>query len=618
AGAHSVMAAAPSRVQETNEPTALFTGDAGGAAGSHSVMAAAPSRYVVVVNAPNNPELADLFLRHSRLSTMSQEDIPLITIEQRLRISLDQAHDIMTSWGYYDGTAQGRIQFENTQNLGQTVVVTVDFNPGAQYYLGRGDIMIAPPLSQALSGLKLPETLSEVGLIPGEAAVANDVLRAEVQLENAFHNRGYPGAQIVSSRYTLDRKNKILNAELVVNPGPLVRFGDLIPQGQTTVSESFLRAQRTWALGEPWEQVRVDDYVMKLRQSGLFQSVTAKGANSDDDAGLRPVLLTLVGAPERTVGGLITYDTNFGPGVTTYWEHRNFSGHGDRLRLEMPLWEDLQKLTAAYRYPFFKNPNQDLLMAAEIGHEDAPAYELWSVATSAGIERRLSRRLRVSALGLLSGGSITETDQERQNFIMLGAPMSAIYDRTTNVLDPTYGQRLIVSATPFTGTYNQKFNVIKNRLEAHAFIPLREDAHLGLALKGALGAIWGAETDNIPPSIRFYSGGGGSVRGYDHQLVGPLNSEGNPQGGAAVAELNAETRLRVSEDFGLVAFLDGGMVYDRPGANAYGFKNLLWGAGAGARYYTPIGPVRLDLATPLNRRPGDGRLQVYISIGQAF
>ena len=120
----------------------------------------------------------------------------------------------------------------------------------------------------------------------------------------------------------------------------------------------------------------------------------------------------------------------------------------------------------------------------------------------------------------------------------------------------------------------------------------------------------------IPADERFYAGGGGSIRGYAYQTVSPLR-EGVPVGGKSLLELSLETRVRITEKVGIAAFLDGG------GAFAAGFpdsdERLLWGAGLGVRYFTPIGPFRLDVAIPLNRREGlDDAFQVYISLGQAF
>ena len=171
-------------------------------------------------------------------------------------------------------------------------------------------------------------------------------------------------------------------------------------------------------------------------------------------------------------------------------------------------------------------------------------------------------------------------------------------------------------AAPYTGRFHEDFNVIRTRLEGQAFIPLGSE-RLVLALRALWGSLWGVDNSQVVPSaLRFYSGGGGSVRGYDYQSVGPRNAKLDPLGGVSQVEVGAETRWRFTEDMGLVAFLDGGMVYENVDDKL--FQDMLWGTGLGFRYYTAIGPVRADVAFPLQRREDDDAWQLYLSLGQRF
>ena len=130
-----------------------------------------------------------------------------------------------------------------------------------------------------------------------------------------------------------------------------------------------------------------------------------------------------------------------------------------------------------------------------------------------------------------------------------------------------------------------------------------------------LGTIVGASRDQIAPSRRFYAGGGGSVRGYGYQRVGPRDPVFNdPIGGRSLAEFALEARVRFG-NWGIVPFLDAGNISTSPLPR---LDNLQVGAGVGVRYHTRFGPIRVDVGTPLNPRPGDGRVAVYVSLGQAF
>jgi translocation and assembly module TamA len=133
-----------------------------------------------------------------------------------------------------------------------------------------------------------------------------------------------------------------------------------------------------------------------------------------------------------------------------------------------------------------------------------------------------------------------------------------------------------------------------------------------------LGTILGAQRDDIAPSRRFYSGGGGSVRGYGYQRLGPVDIDGDPIGGRSLAEFSLEARVRLKAfggNFGIVPFIDGGTL--STGA-APKFSDWRIGVGLGARYYSSFGPIRIDVGTPLNGRKSDGAIAVVVGLGQAF
>jgi translocation and assembly module TamA len=141
--------------------------------------------------------------------------------------------------------------------------------------------------------------------------------------------------------------------------------------------------------------------------------------------------------------------------------------------------------------------------------------------------------------------------------------------------------------------------------------------HVILAGRFRVASVSGETTDTLPANKRLYSGGGGSVRGYKYRMVGPISATGAPSGGRSVAELGLESRIKVSQNVGIVPFVEGGAVYD--GIAPQFPNNALWAGGLGLRYHTIVGPLRADLAFPLNGRPNiDSTFEFYISIGQAF
>ena len=592
--------------------------------------------YTLVCVSPDVPELAARFLDISTLARL--QDTPpqsAVALEQRLKVSLREAGEVLRSFGYYAGNVYGEIEAQGgSQSSGLRLFrrsspetdgaaeVRVTFAPGRQFLIGSAPVSVLPvddatarqPVPEP-GEITLPQTLFDVGIVPDSPALADTVLAAVDRVQEAFRNNGYPQATIASSRFFLDREKYVLDAEILVNSGPFMRMGALEVVGNDIVKPNFIQAKRHWNTGRPWSLDRVEDLRESLRRSGLFSQVDIDPGTENDAEGNRPVVVALQPAQPRTVGGSLKFDTSFGPGVQGFWEHRNLTGRGDSLRLELPIWADMQEFVARYRVPYFMRNDQDFLAQVGLINQDTRAFEVQAGRFLAGVERRLTRRWSISAMGSVEGGSLKDPDQPTKNFVMFGLPLSLNYDNTTSLLDARRGGRASMVVTPLVGKYDGPFSAARTRLDVQRFIPFDDDESFVLALRGSVGVLFGADGPDVPPSARFYSGGGGSVRGFDFQSLGPRNSGRDPLGGSSMLEMSIEPRIRFTETLGMVAFLDGGMAYDKVSEMG---QDMRYGAGIGFRLYTAIGPMRFDVATPLNPRDDDDPLQFYISIGQSF
>ncbi|MCC8195068.1 MAG: BamA/TamA family outer membrane protein [Deltaproteobacteria bacterium] len=606
--------------------------------------------YSVRVESPEAPELTDPFLATSLLEQM--RDKPPATVmglDQRMRKDLEKAQDVLHSFGYYAGKAKGKIVKREPGSRPDTVkavatsdgkdkepsgaidaettppnayTVTITFEPGIRYTVGKTRVSVTEPdllRPDPTKGAYVPPatSLADVGVKDGDPALAGKILDAVSAVRENFRDRGYPFASIASSRYIVDHGSQTLDADIVVDSGPLVYMDGLVVKGESPVKKRYLDALVSWQPDQPWNQSRVENFRNALRQSGLFSAAQINPADEDDENGQRAVVVELTEAPPRTVGGALKYDSDFGPGVQAYWENRNITGRGDKLRFEMPVWKELQEFVGTYRLPVFLSKNQDFTARAAYSNEDTDAYELTSYIAAVGLERRFTPRWTGAIELHLEGGELKDPDESRTDYLLMGIPMSVRYDHTDSLLDATKGIRLNVAVAPYTGEYHEDFTVVRSRFEAQAFVPVIGKDALVLALRGMYGMLSDTDAQDVPASLRFYVGGGGSVRGYEYQSLGPRNSSRDPLGGASAVELSAEARARFTETWGVVAFLDGGMAYADAAAD-FAEDDLRWGAGLGIRFYTAIGPIRLDFAVPLNKRDDDDNFQVYFSIGQSF
>jgi translocation and assembly module TamA len=264
----------------------------------------------------------------------------------------------------------------------------------------------------------------------------------------------------------------------------------------------------------------------------------------------------------------------------------------------------------------FLEQNTDLVLTASLFREDSEAFMTTGGKASAHLEHQLSSHLGLGG-GLGYKGSRVEDTQGQEVFHQFSLPVFALFDTRDDALDPTAGTYLNLRTTPMLGLLGEEFSLLKSSLSTRWYLDLLPDkGRAVLALRGKLGIINASRTQEVPADERWYAGGGGSIRGYPYQKVGPYR-EGDPFGGRSLLETSAELRWKWSPKIGSVAFIDAGNVFDSTFPDPA--DRIYWGAGAGLRYYTGIGPFRVDVAFPLTSdRHIDDSFQVYISLGQAF
>lgn len=588
----------------------------------------------------------------SQLAQLSNEPPDsMLALERRARADVDTAVRLLHSQCYYEGSASFSFDEE-----AKPLRVTLTLVAGPRYTLGRADVSYEPvpdipaPFKNrqrevGFWGLQTepvpPPSFPAVlpGVDVGKPVVADTLLNAVEALPEKLHTQGYPLAAVIQARYTLDAEKKQVNADISINPGPPAIMGNVDVTGNKGVNAAYLQRLTPWIPGdEPWDTERMDDYANQLRGLGLFRSVEVRpkeellagkdGADkngalprSKDGLAVLPIEVAVSELPFRSVGGSARYDTDTGLGVEGFWEHRNLFGNGEKLMVSAPIATQVQGIKAAFEKPAFLVREQRLLASGSTLREDTEAYKSTSASASAALERRISRLWWGSLGAGGQSGSIKENGRTEQFYGYAGPRASVRRDSRNNVLNPTRGSEITLKANPNSGFYGESFTVMAGSLEASGYYaPFRKegrpDDKLVLAGRVEAGAMSGAALRNIPGSLRYYAGGAGSVRGYAYQSIGPEDKSGDPLGGRSFQVINLEARYKITDDVGLVPFLDGGMVYRDEVPRIIG--EMDWGAGLGLRYYTPIGPLRLDVGFPLQPRDGDPPLQIYVSIGQSF
>lgn len=604
----ALLAALPANGQQAPEFVGRDEREAPAESGPRSDAA-----YVVSIEGIEDGALLDLLRASSQLVALA--DKPPATVVGLRRRATDDVGRLQTalrSEGYYEAEIDLEI---DASAAPARVRLTVDRGP--RYRLAAYDIdwvgTAAPPD-------ELRPALEAIGITTGMPARAPAVVAAEQALVGHLQERGYPFARIADRKTFINRDTKEMAVHLSADSGPAATFGPLTFKGQEAVEEAYLREIAQWPEGSPYDRRVLRDLQRRLGDTALFSTANAEGAAALSDDGSLPVTVTLTEREHRSIGAAVAYSTDIGPSLELFWEHRNLMGENERLRASATGSFIEQSGEIDFRKPAFLRHDQDLLGNLEGGQEDTDAYERQWVESLAALERPVLDNWRISA-GLSFGYEIidehADSGEGERSFQIFGLPLTATRDTTDDPLDPHEGSRLLFSLTPATGVGSEDLLFLTAVAGGSAYYAIDEDERFVLAGRARVGSILGEKTEALPASRRFYAGGGGSIRGYEYQLVGPLDDDEDPFGGVSLVELGGELRVRVTEEFGVVPFIDGGTVYDDPIPS--GDETLRWAAGLGLRYFTGFGPLRLDVAFPLNPRDGvDETFQFYISFGQAF
>ncbi|HXV25532.1 MAG TPA: autotransporter assembly complex family protein [Alphaproteobacteria bacterium] len=564
--------------------------------------------YETTISVEGEPELEETLRAASLLMAQSDRPPPNeLALRRRVDQDAERLRQVLRAEGYYAATLDARLEL-NVEPAQIRIVV----NSGPRYELDR--VAMTGPDGGILEGISL--TLEQIGLELGQAARSADVLDAERDIVVRLAERGYPLATVPDRTVVVDHARHTMSVTYVVDPGPLARFGRVRIEGTDEIDDQYVRNRLSWEAGDLFDLRQLDESRKRLIRSDLFLSVKIVPDTKVESDGTVPIRIEVVERKPRSVSAGVNWASSEGFGAEASWEHRNLAGHGERLETTVTLSQLLIGANAFLRLPDAVRPDLDFVAATALEKEDTDAFKSLRATGTTGLEQRFNSELS-AGLGVLISFEREEDGDGEDSFTLLGLPGNLRYDGTNDPLDPSSGARLSVAATPYYALFAETDTFLRSEATASAYYAIDERTRYVLAARGRLGSIWGAGREELPASIRFYAGGGGSVRGYGFQELGPLDEDDDPQGGRSVIEFGGEMRIRLTETVGIVPFVEGGNVYVDMLPEVYQF-DFRYAAGLGLRYYTAIGPLRLDVAVPLNRRESDDAFQFYVSLGQAF
>ncbi|WP_439532306.1 autotransporter assembly complex protein TamA [Polymorphobacter sp.] len=594
--------------------------------GADAVADAGDVRYTVSIEGLGPLRLDDEFRGLSALWTRRNEPANLAQINRRTVEDRDLIDILLRSIGHYGSDTE--IEVTPPVRPADPTAVAIAVTPGPLYRFS--DIEVKPQAGASPETAELARLL--LGIEPGDPVIAAQVIALEEGLGEKLADAGYPFPQISAPQIVIDHATRSATLVQGVDAGPRGIFGETRIEGETQgFTPRHMRVLTRYKPGDTYDGALREDLRQALVQTGLFGGVSVtperEGEPAADGTQTIAMVARVEGAPLRTVSALGGYNTGQGVRVEGGWTHRNFFPPEGALTGRVVAAQREQLVAAEIRRRNFRYRDQTLFLGASVSTEQQFAYRARTATIGASITREsnliwqkpitFSLGTEVLLTRQLDRSLRSATEDPNATFLIFAIPGSITLDGSDNLRDPSRGFRITTRISPeFTLRQGRNFNYVRAQLDGTYYQPVGERTVLAARLH--MGTIIGANRGRVAPSRRFYAGGGGSVRGFNFQGVGPVDETGAPTGGNSITEASIEARFRfraLGNDIGIVPFVDAGQVYQ---GTLPSFNSLRIGAGVGLRYYTAFGPVRIDVATPITREARDPRVAFYVSIGQSF
>jgi translocation and assembly module TamA len=641
---------------------------------ANAVHAADPQPYKVDLTATGDGTLDGTLRATSELVAL-QKSAPVspFGLIARARGDIDRLKTVLESYGYYQASIMVTIEGQplTSPTLGDALTalakdkdahVALTFNLGPLYHLGNVTIDGALPGSVA----------GALSLKPGAPAVAAYVLGAGARLLTALQEDGYAFAKVDAPVAYEDQTLPMLDVSFHVTTGERVNIGEIKIQGLGRVHEKFVRRRLIIHTGQPYKLSAIEAARRDLLSLGPFGTINVQMGTAVDATGGVPVTFVVTERKRHAVSLTAAFSSDLGGSGGVSWSDRNVFGNAEQLNITAAIinlgGSDTNgvgyDVTGKYIIPDFGHRDQSLQFSVEAIKQFLQAYDQKAIKSGLTLTRKLSSVWSASVGIATANEQIEQPPYEapdmtsngvgdvfpagpnvlattHYNYTLVALPFALNLDTThlaSPLDDPTHGMRDSLNITPTESLGRPSASFIISQIKIAAYFDLHDllsfldTGRSVLAVRALAGEAQGAGQLSLPPDQRFYAGGSGTIRGYEYQIVGPhfySNDDGHyytsnapgradtgiPIGGTAIAVGSLEFRQRIGANWGAAVFVDGGQVSASLKPVPSDFRV---GVGAGVRYYTPIGPVRVDLAVPTTRESGDQGFQIYIGLGQSF
>ena len=574
-----------------------------------SAEASAATRRAVVIGVQDRALKAEIEIAIGDEKTQAANRVDA---RRRARQAADSAIALLRSEGYYDYDVEPDIG-EGDRPQAQ---VTIDVGPRS---------VLAPPeihwTDAAPPQAVQDAVLKALALKPGAPARAADVVAAEGRVVAITQEKGYADAKAATREVVVDHADQTLHTTFNIASGTLIRLDGLKLEGKSRTRRAWLQKLVPWKTDEVYTPNALAELERRLLETGVYDSVTVSLDPKPNSAGQRPVVVSLSDRSRHTFELGAGYSTTEGGDLDVKLSSYNPFGRGDTITYEARyatgVSEIGSKVGVLFSLPHFLRPGETLTVEPSFFQNVTNAYTETGPRITADLTQRYGKTSFITGGASVTQSRVDDKELGTINILTFRLLGAFALDRSDNPLDPRSGYKIDARAEPTQIEGDEQLLYLKVQAEGTYYLPLDLLENTVIAVRGHIGSIIGGNIPSVPASDRFFAGGGGSVRGYAYQTVGPHYADNTPIGGLSLVEGSVELRQRFTQTLGGVLFFDTGSV---GGQIQPDFRHTDAAIGVGFRYNLGFAPIRADLAFPLQKPNGAGQqpFQIYLSIGQAF
>jgi translocation and assembly module TamA len=541
-------------------------------------------------------------LRDNIQAWLSLKQEPCDTPDWRMQASLKKAEEdirqALQAFGYYQPVINQTFQPAENDSCWSA---TFEIQPGSSVNLRNIDVDI---LGEARSDDSFQKLLSKTDLKSGQPLRHDRYESLKTRIADLAAERGYFDGRFTLHELRVDPVAGYADVDLHFDSGPRFRFGETRMQ-QDIIDEALFQRYLLYHEGEPYARTALTETSRALSGSGYFVQVLVQPLIDEARDREVPVRIGVTPAKRHRYTASVGYATDTGPRLGLGYKNVRLNRRGHQFSSDLSLSQVISKLTLAYTIPLEKPITDKLTFEVGYKHEDNDSYRADTTAIAVTRSHQLENQWQQEE-SLAFGKEIYKLRGEARKSSVLVMPGIG-WARTVadNRLYPRKGWRLNFKTR----------GSLEGVVSDVSFLQLIGGA------KGILGLPWRSRVisrvntgvtfmnqfEQLPPSVRFFAGGDNSVRGYAYKSLGPENASGEVEGGKNLLVGSLEIEHMLTEKWGLAAFVDSGNAFDDVRLDPQ------TGVGLGIRWRSPVGPIRLDLAHPLNK---DGDLfRVHFSMG---